>query len=170
MVWAVWRISTNRLKYPNLHQVLRHREEFCQPAVKFFTFRSLDEVTTKWGKKYNVGTFENHRIPKRCHGFLVPKWTFLQHDGTVAYAIPPPKPQDVTRFPAALFVLVVTATWWDHWKTLQGSLNISSLSPPTSTQENRKFNRSLYRSCTASGAGRKEAVGVDYYLKLRRLV
>jgi hypothetical protein len=29
----------------------------------------------------------------------------------------------------------------------------------------RKFNRSLYGSGTASGAGRKEAVGVEYYLK-----
>jgi hypothetical protein len=34
----------------------------------------------------------------------------------------------------------------------------------------RQFNRGLYRSGLASGAGRKEAVGVEYYLKLRQFV
>ena len=171
---------------------------------------------------------------------------------------PPKKPQDVTRFPAPMFFLIAAPTWWDHWKTLQGSLNISSLPLPTFTQENcviltgvctgvvdcvwnvvahaqkpnlvfrqngrvqlnrrgRQFSRLLAAEVcssavvmldtpcsevvwrvlathsilqfplhfpsraspcaitfqlesTASGAGRKEAVGFEYYLKLRRFV
>jgi hypothetical protein len=56
-------------------------------------------------------------------------------------------------------------------KKLQGSLNISSLSPPTSAQENCV---NLAGVCTGvvlhQARGRKEAVGVEYYLKLRKFV
>jgi hypothetical protein len=61
VLWHIWYElfdgfqRNDLIKYPNFHEVLRHREEFCQPAIKFLTFRSLDKVTTKWGKKIQRG-------------------------------------------------------------------------------------------------------------------